>query len=123
MNSDLQLIGTEEESSSNAIQPFTPNIPPMHHPLPGFLVAEGSRIVALGPLQVLVNLWYLILTICWKIKGSTKLSSAQCPGQRPRLPTLLNPGAAAGSCSLWVLAPRELGFVLSESYPQRFPLH
>lgn len=63
MNSDLQLIGTEEESSSNAIQPFTLNIPLMHHPLPGFLVAEGSRVVALGPLQVHVHLWYLILTI------------------------------------------------------------
>lgn len=28
MNSDLQLRGTEEESSSNAIQPFTLNSPP-----------------------------------------------------------------------------------------------
>lgn len=35
---------------------------------------------------------------------------------------ILNTGAVAGSCSLWVLAPRELGFVLSESYQQRFLL-
>lgn len=34
MNFDLQLIETEEESPSNAIQPFTPNNPLMHHPLP-----------------------------------------------------------------------------------------
>lgn len=63
MNSDLQLIQTEEESSSHAIQPFTPNIPLMHHPQPGFVVVEGSRMVVLGPLQVRVNLLYLILTI------------------------------------------------------------
>lgn len=35
---------------------------------------------------------------------------------------ILDTGAATGSCSLWVLASRELGFVLSESYQQRFLL-
>lgn len=42
---------------------------------------EASRMVALGPLQVHVNLWYLILTILLEAKGSTKLSCAKCPGQ------------------------------------------
>lgn len=40
---------------------------------------------------------------------------------------LLNTGVAAGSCSLWVLAPRELtprelSFALSEIFHQRFLL-
>lgn len=63
MNSDLQLIGTEEESSSNVTQPSPPTVPLMHHLLHGFLVAEAPRMAALDPLQVHLNLWYLILTI------------------------------------------------------------
>lgn len=38
------------------------------------------------------------------------------------MPLTLNTGAVAGSCSLWVLAPRELGLALSESCQQRLLL-
>lgn len=104
--------------------PSLSTVPLMHHPLPRFLVAEGSVMVALGPLQVHVNLWYLILTIWLETEGTTKFHLQSVLAKRPRLAMLLilNTGAVAGSCSLWVLAPRELGFVLSESYQQRFLL-
>lgn len=119
MNLDLQLIETEEESSSNAIQPFTPKSPLMHHPVPWFLVVEASRMVALGLLQVHANLWYLILTIWFETKGSTKLSCAKCPGQEAQVTNatdtehrcwcwdLLLVGAGiqgAGFCSFWELS-------------------
>lgn len=102
--------------------PTSPSLPtaPL---MPGFLVVEASKTVALGTLQVPANL-YRILTIWSKTKGALSCHLQSVLAKRLRLPMLLtlNTGAAAGSCSLWVLAPRELGFVLSESSQQRFLL-
>lgn len=99
--------------------PSLPTVPLMHHPLPGILVAQVSRMEALGSLQVHVHLWYLILTD-WKQKGVLSCHLQSVLAKRPSLPMplTLNTGAVAGSCSLWVLAPREMGSVPSESCQQ-----
>lgn len=59
MNSDLQLIGTEEESSSNAIQPFTPSSPPDASSTAwiswGTGVKDGGSRLTAGPCSSLVS--------------------------------------------------------------------
>lgn len=68
------------------------------------------------------GIWFWLFD--WKQKEVLSSDLQSVLAKRPRLPMplTLNTGAVAGSCSLWGLAPREMGLVLSESCQQRFLL-
>lgn len=68
------------------------------------------------------GIWFWVFD--WKQKEVLSCDLQSVLAKRPRLPMplTLNTGAVAGSCSLWGLAPREMGLVLSESCQQRFLL-
>lgn len=68
------------------------------------------------------GIWFWVFD--WKQKEVLSSDLQSVLAKRPRLPMplTLNTGAVAGSCSLWGLAPREMGLVLSESCQQRFLL-
>lgn len=72
--------------------------------------------------MLIFGIWFWLFD--WKQKEALSCNLQSVLAKRRRLPMLLilNTGDAAVSCSLWVLAPRELGFVLSESSQQRFLL-
>lgn len=72
--------------------------------------------------MLIFGIWFWLFD--WKQKEVLSCHVQSVLAKRPRLPMplILNTGAAVGSCSLWVLASRELAFVLSESYQQRLLL-